>query len=273
MNRFILLCALLSACGDSGSDTPDASMPTDVPFGTTAIVVVVNPAINTANAKTVPAPGAIAAGVTLTTDDNVTATTGADGIAVLAPVTPGLRTITVSGAVAGGTFTVMIADRTLREVALATDAGRAQGMVNVDYKADQAIELNPTMSNADVNAALASSDRVVFLKGGRYQGDLNFSGSRVTLFGEGVLGGQVILEGNITVTGSDSRLRGAQITGNLTIPASKVGLSFSRVDGTTTSQGSDGMLLANGLCGAETISGSGTTVVGNAGAPPLTTCP
>lgn len=274
MPSYALLCALLvAACGDSTDTTPDANSPTDVPFGTTAIVVVVNPGINDANKKTVPTPGPISTGVTLTTDDGVTATTGASGIAVLAPVTPGARTITVSGAVAGGSFTVMVADRTLREVAIATDTGRTEVMINVDYKADQAFEVSPAMSTAEVNGALAVSDRVVFFPTGRYQGDLNFSGSRITLFGEGVLGGNVILEGNITVTGSDSRIRGAEITGTLSIPASKVGVSFSRLDGAITSQGSDGMLLANALCGAATITGSGTIVVGNTGAPPLAACP
>lgn len=276
MTTRALLCLLMiSGCGDDGgSATPDANSPTDVPFGTTAIVVVVNPTINDANAEAgLPVPGDVASGVTLTTDDNVSATTGADGIAVLAPVTAGTRTITVSGAVTGGTFTVMVADKTLREVALATENGRAEVMVNVDYKADQAFEVSPTMSNAEVNDILAVSDRVVFFKGGSYAGDLTFGGSRVTLFGEGVLGGNVKLEGNMTVTGSDSRIRGAHITGSLTIPASKVGLSFSRVDGAVTAEGSDGMLLANALCGSETVTGSGTIVVGNRGAAPITACP
>lgn len=265
---------LLSACGGDGGGAPDARSPTDVPFGTTAIVVVVNPPINDANAKTgLPPPGDVISGVTLTTDDHVSATTGADGIAVLAPVTAGTRTITVSGAVSGGTFTVAVADKTLHEVALATDNGRAQVMVDVDYKADQAFEVDPTMTNAEVNNVLSVSDRVVFFKGGSYTGDLTFGGSRVTLFGEGVLGGKVSLDGNVTVTGSDSRIRGAHITGSLSIPASGVGLSFSRVDGAVTSEGSDGMLLANALCGTETVSGSGTVVVGNRGAPPIMTCP
>ncbi|MFN0246819.1 MAG: hypothetical protein ACKV2T_07905 [Kofleriaceae bacterium] len=269
-SRTWLCLCVLSACGDDGG----SKTPTDVPFGTTAIVVVVNPTINDANRRSeLPAPGDVASGVTLTTDDGVSATTGADGIAVLAPVTAGTRTITVSGAVSGGTFSVMVADKTLREVALATENGRTEVMANVDYKADQTFEVNPTMSNAEVNDVLATSDRVVFFEGGNYVGDLTFAGSRVTLFGEGVLGGEVFLEGNVTVTGSDSRIRGAHITGSVRIPASKVGLSFSRVDGALTSDGSDGMLLANALCGSETVTGSGTIVVGNRGAAPITACP
>ncbi len=81
----MLLCVLaLAGCGGDDGETlpPDAPSPTDVPFGTTAIVVVVNPSVNDANTKTgLATPGTIREGVTLTTDDNVTATTGPDGIA------------------------------------------------------------------------------------------------------------------------------------------------------------------------------------------------
>src|SRR5512140_356603 len=105
-----LVTLLVAACGSSSNSTPDANDPANIPFGTTAIVVVVNPAINDANVKTgIPTPGTVRAGVTVTTDDHVTATTGADGIAVLAPVTAGARTITVSGAGVTGTASVMIA--------------------------------------------------------------------------------------------------------------------------------------------------------------------
>ncbi len=266
-----LAAVLAAACGGDDGTTVD---PTDVPFGTTAIVVVVNPIINDANRDaTLPMPGATVAGVTLTTDDGVTATTGADGVAVLAPVTAGARTITVSGGIAGGTFTVMAADKALREVAIAADAGRAEVMVTVDYKADQAFEVSPAMTTAQVNEVLAVSDRVVFFRGGNYVGDLTFGGSRVTLFGEGALGGQVVIDGDLHVTGSDSRIRGTHITGAVTMPGSGVGLAFSQVDGALTSEGSDGMLLANALCGAETVNGSGTIAIGNRGAAPSTVCP
>lgn len=81
-----LLCVLaLGACGGDDGGDPDNN-PTDVAFGTTAIVVVVNPIVNDANTETgLPTPGTVREGVTLTTDDDVTATTGPDGIAVLAP--------------------------------------------------------------------------------------------------------------------------------------------------------------------------------------------
>lgn len=265
-----LLASLVAGCG--GVSSPSTS-PTNVRFGDTAIVVVVNPVVNDANLRSVPAPGPTRSGVRLTSDDGVAATTDATGIAVLAPLTAGVRTISVSGSNVGGSFMVTMAVGQLHEVALATQGTSAQVMVDLDYKSDQVTQITPTTTVADVNAALAVSDTVVFFQGGVYTGDINFSGSRVTLFGEGALGGQVELQGNVTMSGSDSRIRGTHITGNLSMPASGLGLSFSRVDGTTSAEGSDATLLDNGICGSETVTGSGSLVIGNAGMAPTTQCP
>lgn len=265
-----LLVALVAACGGDDGGGVD---PTEVRFGDTALVVVVNPAIDDGNRQQVPAPGSARAGITLRSDDGVSDTTGADGIAVLSPLTPGIRTVSLSGGGLEGSFTVTMAAGALREVALAAEGTRAELMLDLDYKSDRVVEITPAMASAEVNEALRPSDRVVFLAGGVYTGDLDFSGSRVTLFGEGALGGTVTLQGNVMMSGSDCRIRGARITGNLTIPASGTGLSFSRVDGTTTATGSDASLLANALCGPEMITGSGSLVVGNLGVGPMASCP
>jgi hypothetical protein len=181
--------------------------------------------------------------------------------------------VTLSGSGLTGSFSVMMTAGELREIALAAEGTRASVMVELDYKSDRMTEISPTMSNAAVNDALSVSDAVVFFQGGTYPGDLDFSGSRVTLFGAGVLGGEVVVSGNVTISGSDSRIRGTRIAGNLTTPASGVGLSFSQVDGATRSEGSDATFLANALCGGADLTGSGTTVLGNAGASPVTDCP
>jgi len=268
-HELTVLCTILAACGGGGGGID----PTDVAFGDTAIVVVVNPAINDANDRSVPQPGTARSGVELSSDDGISATSNGDGVAVLAPLTAGTRTIAVSGGGIDASFDVTIADGALLEVALAADGSRAEVMLSIDYRSDQVIELTPDMSNQAVNDALATSDRVVFFGGGTYTGDLDFSGSRVTLFGEGALGGQVTIDGNLTVSGSDSRIRGTRITGDLAIPASGVGISFSSVDGSAQSEGSDAYLLDNALCGGATITGSGSIVLGNAGIAPTTSCP
>ena len=269
----LVLLSVLVACGGGGSDGSEEVDPTDVRFGDTALVVVMNPVINDANKKALPAPGpALQAKVVLRSDDGIADTTGSDGIAVLAPLTAGLRTITIEGDGIDASFTVMLGAGELREIAVSANAGAAQVMLDIDYKTDRVLEVTPDMPNSQVNDALGVSDRVVFLKGGVYTGDLEFKGSRVTLFGEGVLGGAVTLQGNVAMTGSDSRIRGALITGNLTIPASGTGVSFSRVEGSITATGSDATLLENQLCGADSITGSGSIVVGNLGMAPSAGC-
>ena len=78
MHRIALPLVLLLACGgDDSSTAPDAPGVTDVRFGDTALIVVVNPAVNDANDRTVPAPGPTRAGVTITSDDGISATSDA----------------------------------------------------------------------------------------------------------------------------------------------------------------------------------------------------
>lgn len=266
---FAALAALaIAGCGADGDNDP-----TDVRFGDTALVVVVNPTINDANGATLAEPGTERAGISLTTEDGLGATTDSSGLAVLGPLNPGTQAVTLSGAGLSGSFSVTLAAGELREVALAADGNRAEVMVDVDYKTELVTEITPDMSAQDVDAALAVSDTVLFVRGGSYQGDLDFSGSRVTLFGEGILGGEVTIDGNVTISGSDSRIRGTRITGNLDVSASGVGLSFSRVDGDVISSGSDATFLANALCGATSFTGSDPIAVGNAGAAPVAACP
>jgi hypothetical protein len=262
---------LIGACGGDENTDPIID-PTDVKFGDTALIVVVNPLVNDANGKQVPAPGPTSAGVRLTTDDGVSVTTGAAGIAVLGPLTPGVRTITVDAEDISGSFTVELAEGELRELALASEGQRAEIMVDIDYKSARVTEIVPTMTIEEVNDTLAVSDTLVFFRSGLYEGNLDFSGSRVTLFGEGVLGGEVVLSGDIVVSGSNSRIRGTLITGSLDIPASGVGISFSRVEGDLTVEGSDATLLANAFCGAASVTGSGAIVLGNAGLDPEIQC-
>ena len=266
MKRSALMFVALAvfACGDSTD-------PTDVTFGETTFVVLVNPRINDDNEETpMPTPGTTQSGVSVAVGGGPSGSTDVNGVVVLGPVTAGAKTITVGG----GQVSVSIADKDLREVAVALNGNTAEVMANVLYAfGGTVVEISPSMSLTEVNNALSQSNSIVFFEAGTYTGDLTFSGSNVTLFGEGAQGGQVTLNGDVTVGGSANRIRGARITGNLSVPGSSFGMSFTRVSGTFDMAGSGGTLLNNRFCGTATIGGSGTTLLGNAGLQPITPVP
>lgn len=238
-------------------------------FGETTFVILVNPSLNGANEASVPTPGSARSGVSVSVQGGPSGTTDANGVVVLAPVAPGPKTISLSSGGASGTVSVSIAAKDLREVAVALTSSGAAVMANVLHAfGGQVVEVTPSMSLTEVNNALSQSNTIVFFKAGSYTGNLTFSGSNVTLFGEGAQGGQVTLNGSVEVGGSGNRIRGARMTSGLSVPGSNFGFSFSRVAGAFNLAGSNAALLNNRFCGTSTISGSGTTAVGNVGLTP-----
>lgn len=262
-SRSLAAIACLAASTACSSDSPTEL---EVTFGETTLVVLVNPVVNDDSEISVPLPGSEQSGVAVSAAGGASGSTDAVGVVVLSPVEPGTQTLSVGG----GEVTVSILDGDLREMAVALDGGVASVMADVEYAlGGQVVEITPSMSLAEVNAALSESNTIVFFRSGTYAGDLEFSGSNVTLFGEGPTGGTVVLDGNVTVDGSFNRIRGARITGTLSVPGSDVGISFSRVSGDVQIDGSGTTLLANAFCGPVTVTGSGLTALGNAGMAPL----
>jgi hypothetical protein len=258
----------LAASVGCGGDGP--TNPPEVNYGETTVVYLMNPVINGVNAVTVPAPGPTRSGVQVSVTGGPSGTSGSNGELVLAPVTVGTRPVTFTAGAASGQLNLDIAQGDLREIAVSLDGAGAGSMANVLYAfGGTVLEITPAMTIAQVNAALAGSNQIVFLRAGTYSGDLNFSGSNVTLFGEGSQGGSVTINGNVTVSGSFNRVRGARITGTLSVPGSSAGISYSSVTGALTLTGSDAVLLNNAFCGTATVSGSGLLALGNAGLAPL----
>lgn len=260
------------ACGGDGGTGP-----TDAVYGETTAVYMLNPVINDVNAVAVPAPGTAQSGVAVAVTEGPSGTTGSTGDVALAPITAGVRTASFTATDASGQLELDIAEGDLREIAVALDASGAASMANVLYAfGGTVVEITPDMTNAEVNAALAGSNLIVFLRAGTYVGDLEFSGSNVTLFGEGPQGGSVTIEGNVTISGSGNRFRGARITGSLSVPGSGAGISYGRVVGALTVGGSNVTLLKNAFCGTADVIGSGLIALGNAGLaplpPPMTGC-
>lgn len=256
---------LVAACG---GDAPTS--PTDVTLGETSFVFMVNPVVNDANQKSVPAPGPEQEAVDVAVADGPSGTTGPDGVEVLAPVEAGTKSVSFDDGSNSGSLSLGIADRDLKEVPVALDADGAREMASVEYAfGGEVVTITPEMSVQDVNEALGRSNIIVFVEGGTYAGDVEFSGSNVTLFGEGPEGGNVTLDGNVVVSGSQNRLRGIRVTGDLSVPGSDAGISFSSVVGSLLVDGSDVRLLNNSFCGTVNITGGGLLALGNAGMAPI----
>ena len=266
---FVVSLSLPLALGCGGSGDGDID-PTEVEFGETTFLFVVNPTINDVNDRSTPAPGAPRGGVWIEADDGVGGETDDLGLTVLPDVEPGARQLSLDGSGAAADIDLDIDEGDLREVAIAFEDGRAEIMsLAVFALGGTIVEVTPETPHAEVESALGDSDTIVFFEDGYYEGDLDFSGSGVTLFGAGTRGGEVTLDGNITVGGSDNRIRGAIITGDLEISGSNGSMSFSLVEGRTEVSGSDSILLFNDFCGEVDIGGSNTIALDNTGLEPL----
>jgi hypothetical protein len=265
-----VLVLLGLACGPK----LDPLDPTDVELGETTFVVVVNPTINDVNDVTLPEPGSIRGNVRIDGGGTSVATESA-GIGVLGSVDHGDVVLRFRSDGLDANLEQNIRERDLVELAVSLTESGAQEMARVVYRfGSEVIELDQEATVDDVNDALSASNRIVLLTGGSYTGDLELSGSSVTLFGAGVLGGRVTIEGSVTVSGSGNRIRGTRIVGDLDMSGSDAGLSFSTIEGEALVSGSDSVLLENTFCGGVDISGGGTTVLGNAGLAPVeAACP
>lgn len=263
VRAMLSVAVVVGACGgDDGGD--------EVLYGETTAVVVVNPIVNDVNEVTLASPGDERDDVLVESDDGADDVTDAGGVAVLAPLEAGVRTLALGSLTFDASVTVEMQQDALHELAIAADGDSASIMSEVVWPfASDVVEVLPDMTVDEVNAALADSGSVVFFAGGTYTGDLVFAGSNVILFGEGPHGGNVVLDGNVTIEGSGNRMRGAVITGNLEVPGSDAGISFTRVEGQVTVDGSSSVLLYNDFCGQVTIEGSGITSLDNTGLAPL----
>ena len=263
----LVLLVGLSACG---GDSPTTPSPLDVNLGDTMVILVVNPPENDIDTAPGGSPGAQQSGVSVILDGTPVGTTDVDGRLILGPLSVGNHVIGLSGSEGTGEVNVTLAEGDLVELAVALTAGGASTLLELRYPfLGTVYEFSPTDDPSVINDALAQSDAIILLGGGTYAMDLSFTGSHVTLFGAGVEGGMVTVTGNVTVEGSDNRIRGIDLTGELTMPGSTCSVVFSRSMGSCSVAGSAPILLQNRICGSLSIGGSNAVVLGNWGTAPL----
>lgn len=276
----VLLLAL-PACGGppppgstSAGATATAGDTADVPAGSTVVVAVVNPVVNTPhNTGTPSAYGDVREGIDVDPEPGGAAVT-VDGLAV-ADVPVGSIDLFIGPAVLPLDVS---AEGDVIDAAIAFRGDTAAYFANtpIRYSVAQdggAVFFHPDDPFGEITGALGEDDAVVVLHPGVYVGDLVITGERVLLFGEGWSEYAVVIDGSVTANGNGVRLRGVTITGDLAAKGNNFGISFSRVLGTTNITGQAGAFLRNVFCGPTVVPSSNATLLDNYGVPPIATPP
>ena len=259
------LVLAVSGCGDDGIDP-------DRPFGKTAIVVVVNPAVNEGNTASVPPSydENRVDGIEVDADPGDADTTDSDGFSVLDDLDEGeLDLVFDSGPVLP--FTVQQAGD-VHDLAVAYNGETVEEFPNSPIRYGVGGEIKVFDTKADpqqVTDALSTDGNIVYFKNGTYQGDLEITGNDVIFFGEGFTERDVIIDGSVLVRGTSVRIRGFTVTGDITVLGNDFGMAFSVVQDKTAINGQEVSFLANHFCGQVTVPSSNATLLHNHGLAPL----
>lgn len=273
----LLLTAAPACNGPSpgGSGTSATAGDTaDVPAGSTVVVAVVNPVVNSPHNTGVPGEfGDAREGVDIDPEPGGAAVT-VDGLAVadvaVGPVDLHVGPVRLDLDV--------IAEGDVIDAPIAFDGGDAAYFANapIRYPVGEgggAIFFDPDVPLAELAATLTEDEVVIVLTPGVYVGDLVLKGREIVVFGEGWADHAVVIEGSVSAEGNGARVRGVTITGDLAARGNNFGISFSRVLGTTSITGSGGSFLRNTFCGTTVVPSSNATLLDNFGVPPIAAPP
>lgn len=253
--------------GGCGCATRDA----DRPFGDTAVVVVLNPAVNDGNTTTVPTSWSTQReGVVVDAVPGGSATTDATGLAVIEEVVAGEVEIQFDAGPLLGFQIVSNGD--VYDLAAAYNGSEVAAYPNFPIRYGVGGEIVVFNSNASPDAvaqALSTNHNIVFFQNGTYHGDLLITGDDVIFFGEGFAERQVVIDGSVTVRGTGVRIRGFTITGNITLSGNDFGMAFTVVRGETQILGNAVAFLRNAFYGPVTVPSSNATLLDNEGMSPL----
>lgn len=272
-----LLCAALvmvsAGCGAERADVSDTVGDTaDIPAGSTVLVAIVNPVVNTPHNTGVPGEqGDVRDGVDIDPEPGGAAVT-VDGLAVAA-VPVGSIDVAIGPAVLG---LDVDAAGDVFDAPLAFDGSRAAYFANtpIRYPVGEgggAIFFDPDVALSEIATTLEKDNVVVVLRPGVYTGDLVIKGRDVLIFGEGWTDLAVVIDGSVSVEGNGIRVRGVTITGELASKGNAFGISFSRVLGTTSITGNGGAFVRNIFCGPTVVPSTDATLLDNYGVAPIET--
>lgn len=267
-----LLACNNPAPGDS-SASASVGDTADVPAGSTVVVAVVNPIVNTPHNTGVPGEhGAVRDGVDIDPEPGGAAVT-VDGLAV-ADVPVASIDLFIGAAKLG--LDVDAAGDVIDAPIAFDGAGAAAYFANTPIRypvgeAGGAIFFDPAVSLAEIATTLEQDNTIVVLGPGVYTGDLVIKGRDVLVYGEGWADYAVVIDGSVSAEGNGVRVRGVTITGDLAAKGNDFAISFSRVFGTTSITGGGGAFLRNVFCGTTVVPSSNATLLDNYGVAPIET--
>jgi hypothetical protein len=257
--------------GDAG-DAGDEGDSADVPAGSTVLVAILNPVVNSPHTTGVPGEqGTVRDGIDVDPEPGG-ADVSVDGLAVV-EVPVGSIDVRVGPAALG--LDVDIAGD-VYDAPIAFDGDRAAYFANtpIRYPVGEgggAIFFDPDIALSEINATLTEDNVIVVLRPGIYAGDLVIKGRDVLVFGEGWSEFAVVIDGSVSVEGNGDRVRGVTITGDLASKGNGFGISFSRVLGTTSITSNGGAFVRNVFCGPAVVPSTDATLLDNYGIAPIET--
>jgi hypothetical protein len=270
---------LTAGCGDDDEAGGPIRTP-DSPFGETAIVAVVNPAVNEGNTTDTPSSlGTERGSIVVDAEPGGAGTTDATGLAVIQELARGDLSLRF-GANASLPFTV-VADGDVYDLAVGLGGSAVEAFPNFPIRyavRGTVVDFDSSATPDAIARALDTDSNIVFFKNGTYTGDLTITGDSVIFFGEGFTQRQVVIDGSVIVKGTGVRIRGFTITGNVTVDGNDFGMAFSIVRGTTDIKGNAVAFLRNAFCRPVSVPSSNATLLDNEGmapmpAPPRERCP
>lgn len=245
----------------------------EVPPGSSVLVVIANPVVNSPHDTGVPAEqGSARQGLDVDPMPGGSAAT-VDGLAVV-DVPVGTIDLRIGPA---ALLLEVTAEGELIDAPIAFNGERASHFAGTPLRYPiggmGVVRVGPDTPAMELSRTLKTDDAIVLLTPGAYVGDLMIKGNDVVIFGAGWGDLAVTIDGSVTIKSDGVRIRGVDITGGLDVTGDDVGIGFSRVLGNTNIGGRGGVFVHNVFCSTASVSTTAATWLDNYGIAPLESPP
>ena len=188
----------------------------------TTAVIIVNPVINDGSTTTIPS-GTKREGITIESGKLDPVTTNDTGLAVMQGFPVGANTLDFDK---GSVSLNVVQDKELYDVVVSYTDNVEEIVEEIRYPiGGTVINIGP---DGDLATAFNTTDAVIILEPGTYEGDYDIKGEGVLVFGawDQTEGPKSVFNGNLTVSGGFVRMRGVQTNALFTMNANNFSAAF-----------------------------------------------